>query len=456
MSRRLTTVVIALVLIATGSLGLGGAVSAAPASSTAQACSQFNLFSRYLRGTNGQALLSVMQQNCASSNTVTPSTPSSCVVPSVAYATIADAFADTNCTDVDLVHSPINESGIIADHDVNLHGHGNVINGGQSGDSIITVNSGVTLNVDSVRFFGGYSPDGGGAIVNSGTLSVTKSFFDSNSMDASGTPAGVGGAIENLGNATINYSVFTNNNGKFGGAIGNDNSGSLTVMGSIFAKNNASDADGFGGAIEFVSGEIQVQYSVFAFNTTGGAGGALSLHNPGSVAYSVFLGNTAADGGAINYQSQADEGVLTLSTDFFINNSATRNGGAVENNYMPDSNGDPTSIVGDLNVTNSRFQANHATGIGVGIGNGGAIWNSGGFTLTGSQVTGNLTPIYGGGIYTTGSRTFQVTDSSVTGNRAFVAGGGIYNDGATVTLTNATVTGNSPNQCAPTDSVPGC
>lgn len=47
--------------------------------------------------------------------------------------------------------------------------------------------------------------------------------------------------------------------------------------------------------------------------------------------------------------------------------------------------------------------------------------------------------------------------SSITGNAATASGGGIFLFAGTVTgATAANVSGNTPNNCAPPDPVPGC
>jgi hypothetical protein len=80
-------------------------------------------------------------------------------------------------------------------------------------------------------------------------------------------------------------------------------------------------------------------------------------------------------------------------------------------------------------------------------------------TLIGCQVTGNSAGDdgtgQGGGIFNAGTITLDA--SSVSDNSAGDDGGGIYNNGGTVDLLNgSSVSGNSPNDCAPPGSVPGC
>ncbi|MFF5092068.1 hypothetical protein [Streptomyces niveus] len=86
---------------------------------------------------------------------------------------------------------------------------------------------------------------------------------------------------------------------------------------------------------------------------------------------------------------------------------------------------------------------------------GGGIANRGGaLSLTSSTVTGN-TAVAGGGIYTDNG-TVTLTASTVTGNTATSSGGGVYKNSGTVNLLAGDVSRNTPDNCAPTGSVPGC
>src|SRR5262249_54199603 len=72
---------------------------------------------------------------------------------------------------------------------------------------------------------------------------------------------------------------------------------------------------------------------------------------------------------------------------------------------------------------------------------GGAIFNNGTLTVSGSTLSGNSAG-YGGGIYNA-SGTLTVSDSTLSGNSASVFGGGIYNVFATLTVSDSTLSGNS-------------
>ncbi len=84
---------------------------------------------------------------------------------------------------------------------------------------------------------------------------------------------------------------------------------------------------------------------------------------------------------------------------------------------------------------------------------GGGIFASSTLKLSATDVTSN-TARNGGGIFITGKTPLALTnDSTVSGNHATNTGGGIQNVRATVTLQDAVVSGNIPNNCV---GVPGC
>ena len=109
----------------------------------------------------------------------------------------------------------------------------------------------------------------GGAIRNSGELSIRDSAFSHNSADPSN------GAITNYGELSISDSTFSSNLAKYGGAI--RNYGELSIVNSTFSGNSAKDDGNF-----YVS-----------------RGGAIENADKLSITSSTFSGNSAENGGAI-------------------------------------------------------------------------------------------------------------------------------------------------------------
>lgn len=173
---------------------------------------------------------------------------------------------------------------------------------------------------------------------------------------------------------------------------------------------------------------------------------------------SIRNGKTAGLGGGI-----LNAGTLWIGKVTFTGNSAG-NGGALSN-----------SAGATATIENAAMQENTTTGVG-----GGAIINSGLLTLDESSLTGNHAPINGGGLNTQPSGVSHITQSQFAGNVSGGLGGAISNLGTTtlygtsvrfntgsggggiatgntnVTLKNSTVTSNTPGNCSPLNTIPGC
>lgn len=114
----------------------------------------------------------------------------------------------------------------------------------------------------------------------------------------------------------------------------------------------------------------------------------------------------------------------------------------VANGKLSSGNGGGIYNNGTLNVTNSTFSGNSASGTG----SGGGIFNYTGATLTvaNSTFSGNSASYYGGGIGNFG--TVTVINSTFAGGSASWGGGGLYN-GGTLNVTNSIVANNTSNNC---------
>jgi hypothetical protein len=201
----------------------------------------------------------------------------------------------------------------------------------------------------------------------------------------------LGGGIQNSwgGILTVVDTEFDDNTANFGGAIVSANgddvpSGSLTVTSCTFNDNRAVDGDG--GAIDTGAGgegevgALVVTGSTFSGNST--------------------TGSTAdrGDGGAIdNGDESTSTGALSVSTSTFIDNTATVDGGAIDNG----DNGGTGGTSGAPNgVSGSTFTDNSANGTTLTAGDGGAIDNA---------------DIGGRGYLTVSSSTFSANSASANG-----------------------------------------
>lgn len=192
-----------------------------------------------------------------------------------------------------------------------------------------------------------------------------------------------GGAIRNSGSLTINtagdqQSIFRNNSAVGGGAIFNDEGGTVDVNNVLFDSNMAVNPDkissaGFGGAILNNMSDIAqipnftISDSSFTNNSASNYGGAIANFNGNmSISSTHFEGNNtqgAQDGGAI-----ANRSTMTIDGSTFKGNYAGSHGGAIINGM---SLADTNSQSATMTISNTTFEGNHS------VGTGGAITNSG-------------------------------------------------------------------------------
>src|SRR6266568_3968939 len=140
------------------------------------------------------------------------------------------------------------------------------------------------------------------------------------------------------------------------------------------------------------------------------------------------------------------------------------NGGAIAN-----------SAAATATISATLINNNTTTGVG-----GGGIINSGLLTLSGSTVNANTAPINGGGLNTQAAGITRIFQTTFTNNTSGSLGGGISNLGTTslagsqvrlntgsagggiatgnnnITLTNTIVRDNTPDNCSPLNTIPGC
>ncbi|MCL2442066.1 MAG: hypothetical protein FWD13_01205 [Treponema sp.] len=127
---------------------------------------------------------------------------------------------------------------------INIYGNGITITRFQSGwisnanSQLLRINNPADpVNISRVHFKDGLASDNGAAIFkNGGILNLESCIFSGNETTASGAN---GGAIRNTGNLTINGCTFYNNSAANGAAISSA-SGTITLKGNVFNFNTAS------------------------------------------------------------------------------------------------------------------------------------------------------------------------------------------------------------------------
>ncbi|ULQ47301.1 hypothetical protein JN531_003210 [Flagellatimonas centrodinii] len=369
------------------------------------------------------------------------------------------------------------------------------------------IESGQTVSLDGVTVSNnvgvGTGPTQGGAIDNSGTLTISGSSFSDNSATG---PGGSGGAIINSGTLLVTDTQFTGNSAiRAGGAI-EDRSGTsaVTLIDVTMDGNSAGPTPGNGGGLHITGAgtDTLVNGGLYQNNTAQNEGGALwndagstmtigdspagdarflgnvalgtganngggALFNNGRalltdptlpapimvVRNAVIDGNSAVQGAGSGGGILNLVGQLTLSDSTLSNNLANRAGGGLE-----DVSGLPAVNTTETVVTNVVFTGNDALGNGP-PGNGGAIHITDGAgtsltTISGGSAIGNRAQEGGAFWNNTGRMVVDGTairDNEARGNpfpmplangQTFRGGGGLFNQGGTLEVVNATIAGN--------------
>ncbi len=219
-------------------------------------------------------------------------------------------------------------------------------NAGQSGG--ISARNVVAANSIFENNYTNDGVSGGGAIrVTGGTLDVEKSKFFKNSVGATSD----GGAIssEYSGNVRINNSIFdgnkrSGNTNQYGGAISVKQPGvadtTVSITNSIFTNNELTAAGNLstGGAIRIYGTaqlkSVLIDNSLFkgnatktAFTNNGGAVAFMTTNNS-TISNSTFIDNAATKyGGAVYYENSVTNNKIVNST--FVGNTATAGGTGV-------------------------------------------------------------------------------------------------------------------------------
>jgi hypothetical protein len=369
------------------------------------------------------------------------------------------------------------------------------ITGGSAdnGGGIENAGGTVTLNFSTVTR--NTATDAGGGIASAtfdpssvARLTLNFSRVTDNSQTAgpaSPSSIGGGGIVSILGKATLNVSQVSGNTamGLVGGGIASGDymnfsgtSSFLTLNNSRVTGNTAPNAGG--GGIQNLLGTVAVNNSQVNGNSSLNGGGISSGNGAGGVVppgpshltlnNSQVNGNTATapvpqpgsmSGPPIAAGGIANGGVAVLNNTQVENNTASHtSGGGIVNH-------------GTMTLINSQVNRNTAAGSGA-VASGGGIVSAQGMpgsapttlTLINSRVNNNRAGGDGGGIANgiplpgpmpLAGGALKLVNSQVTGNTA-AAGGGLFNNLGTVTLVNALIIGNHPDNCEPTGTITGC
>ena len=158
--------------------------------------------------------------------------------------------------------------------------------------SIFAINTGVTASISGLTIANGNSnsnDQGGGGILNDGTLTVSNCTISGNS--GTGSVNNEGGGITNFGTMTVSGSTFSGNTAALGGGIFNGDGNTLTVTNGTFSGNSAV-AKG-GGIYNLAGGTLTVTNSTISGNSGGEGGGIETNSTTTTITNSIVAGNTA-------------------------------------------------------------------------------------------------------------------------------------------------------------------
>lgn len=255
-------------------------------------------------------------------------------------------------------------------------------------------------------------------------------------LDGKGKPGIYSGtaqflAINNFGYIDENGNVISSIHGFEGqdGAFVNFVGPLLSVNDSVFSDNHAESTDSrvlYGGVLNINKSFANITSSTFVNNSATRLGGAVAIGSNDyvNVLNSLFSGNSANKGGAVYLNgtaTMAGRDKLNVFGTSFVQNTATENGGAISS---------PTTA-GQVWVNGSTFTGNSSN-------YGGAIYSHN-LYVSDSTFTSN-TGNYGGAIYTVGSGI--ITGSTFTGNISDGYGSAVNVNGHAV-INNSIFEGNT-------------
>ena len=356
----------------------------------------------------------------------------------------SDPLMDTVGSSMNITSPPVPGNGIVIEGRMESGHSGYYTTLVGNGSQIL--NNSAKTTVNNVSFKSGSVADAnGGAIVNTGDLTLENTDLDTLSEISSNKAIGDGGAIDNSGTLTIkNYIISNNeaqrdpdnsNEGGIGGAI--YNTGTLTVDNTRFNNNTANN---YGGAIANWKGNATISSSIFTGNKAVGSsqGGAILNASTMDIHNSIFTSNSSGNlGGAItNGLGTSADDDLTQTSDVVLNiygtTSFNQNNGDIGAGAI---NNHGTMNSGVTNIVNihsgARFVGNTAKMVN---GEGQTSWNSGGAIVNSGALRQTTYDPDDNPIYTVGNdgvlNIFGTADGAVLFKDNLAgSGGAIKNEG---------------------------
>jgi predicted outer membrane repeat protein len=255
-----------------------------------------------------------------------------CKTKATACATIGHAISRAASGDTIQIAAATYQENLSIPFNLTLNGAkpATTIVDGTNSLNAFTVGAGISLTLSNLTIEKGVGYSGGGGVDNAGTLTVSNSIFYLKT-------ALTGGAILNTGMASISKTSFFGNSPYFFGHSAScgaiDNRSAMTITTSTFDTNYAQNNITSGGAI-CNGGTLTITNSTLSNNSSGGNntgyGGAI-YNYAGTliVTNSTFSGNAAATSGGAIY---SNGGTVQISNSTFGNNPENIGGGGALSN----------------------------------------------------------------------------------------------------------------------------
>jgi hypothetical protein len=320
---------------------------------------------------------------------------------------------------------------IVVDNDVTLDGQGNLTVQGDNrrllfevqpfevgltgltitrGDQGLRVlaNATVTLTNSVVKDNTSTASPGGG-IRNDGNLTLVGTIVESNRA-----AAGSGGGIYNgpTGVLTLRESTVSDNEAAAGsgGGIGNDE-GTVELDGSEVSENRTGSAVGKhgGGGVSSVDATLVVTDSIVRGNTSSGEGGGFAIVGGTAV---ITRSEVSENQSSLNSHGgglHCTDARVTSTNSSWLANTSARSGGGLR----------ASGAEAELILRNSTVSGNEAdpTNEADGVGGGVEAFGGASVTIINSTIHGNSAGTgKGGGLYVAGDSTMVVRSSTISGN----------------------------------------
>lgn len=317
-------------------------------------------------------------------------TPASCTEAALEAALATGGLITFNCGNAP--HTILLSSVKSLDMDVMIDGDGLITLSGNNTTGLFNIRFGATVVLRELSLTD--APTTATAIYNAGTLAVVEARIYNNPR---------GGIYNAGGTVSAIRSTFEENHAPVGGAITNENAGTLLVSASTF-RNNSTTTATYGGAVYGSTGSnTTILYSLFENNNSEtGSGGAIANSHAMTIEQTIIRDNFAAQGGGIY-----NGGFLTIRNSHITGNVATSGGGGGILHYNQTINPSSLTLL-QTTIDNNRSGQN-----------GGGIWLSGPVVL------------------------LEATNTTLYSNTAeTIGGGGLYVTEGDATLTNVTLSDN--------------